>query len=94
MLHGSDAGELEETAPPVPSCSAADPVLYRQFFRNTYNSSVRVILTEFYKRRRAEMIAQASAMPPDDPAYPALVKEIAEISKLLLDLPKTYKVII
>ena len=33
-------------------------------------------------------------MPPDDPAYPALVKEITSISKLLLDLPKTYKVII
>ena len=33
-------------------------------------------------------------MKPDDPAYPALVKEIAEISRLLLDLPKTYKVII
>jgi len=89
-----DAAEVEATAPPVPSCPAADPLIYRKFFRNTYNSSVRVILTEFYKRRRAEMIAQASAMPPDDPAYPALVKEIAEISRLLLDLPKTYKVII
>ena len=53
-----------------------------------------MILTEFYKRKRAEMIQQASAMPPDDPAYPALVKDIASISKLLLDLPKTYKVII
>ena len=86
--------EVEETAPPVPSCPAADPAIYLKFFRNTYNSSVRVILTEFHKRRRAEMIAQASSMMPDDPAYPALVKEIAEISRLLLDLPKQYKVII
>ena len=91
---GDDAGELEKNEPPVPSCPAADPLLYRKFFRNTYNSSVRVILIEFYKRRRAEMIQQASSMKPDDPAYPALVKEIAGISKLLLDLPKTYKVII
>ena len=53
-----------------------------------------MILTEFYKRRRAEMIEQARSMTADDPAYPALVKEIGDISKLLLDLPKTYKVII
>ena len=88
------ADEVEENAPRVPSCPAADPAIYLKFFRNTYNSSVRVILTEFHKRRRAEMIAQASSMTPDDPAYPALVKEIAEISRLLLDLPKQYKVII
>ena len=42
----------------------------------------------------ATILLCMAAMTADDPAYPALVKEIGDISKLLLDLPKTYKVII
>lgn len=84
----------EGTEEPTPSCPAADPCLYDKFRRNTYNSSLRLILDDCYKRKRAALLEQAHAMNQDDPRYAALVREIGDISKALLDLPKLYKVVI
>ena len=78
----------------TPSCPAADPYLYERFCRNTYNSSLRLILADHYKRKRAALVEQAHSLDRDDPRYAELVQEIGDISKLLLALPQKYKVII
>jgi DNA primase len=90
----ADNENEQAQTPAPPSCPAADPYSCEKYFRNTYNSCLQRILTEFYKGERAAKIEQARSVQPDDPAYAALVKEIAGISKLLLDLPKKYKVVI
>jgi DNA primase len=77
-----------------PSCPAADPDLFEKYFRNTYNSSLRLILTDYYTKRRAELVEQARGIPQDDPERAALVKEIGDISAALLKLPKQFRVII
>ena len=87
------AGEAGEIAPP-PSCQAADPDLHKKFFRNTYNSSVRFILTDYYQRRRAELHAKAKALPLDAPERKALFDEIKEISSALIQLPARFRVVI
>ena len=87
------AGEAGEIAPP-PSCQAADPDLHKKFFRNTYNSSVRLILTDYYTRTRAELLAQVKALPSDAPERKALFDEIKDISSALLKLPARFKVVI
>ena len=81
-----------ENPPPQPSCPAADPELFGTFQRNTYNSSMRFILTDHYQRRRAALVEQAKTVARDDPAYAELVKEITELTAALLKLPKTYRV--
>ena len=81
-----------ENPPPVPSCPAADPELFGTFQRNTYNSSMRFILTDHYQRRRAALVEQAKTIARDDPAYAELVKEITELTSALLKLPKAYRV--
>ena len=87
------AGEAGEIAPP-PSCQAADPDLHKKFFRNTYNSSVRFILTDYYQRRRAELHAKAKVLPLDAPERKALFDEIREISSALIQLPARFRVVI
>ncbi len=97
--HAAERAAIEATreegkdAPPA-SCPAADPELSKKFFRNTYNSSVRLILTDYYTRKRAELLAQVKALPPDAPERKALFDEIKEISSALLKLPQKYRVII
>ena len=81
-----------EAPPPQPSCPAADPELFVTFQRNTYNSSLRFILTDCYQRRRAALVEQAKTIPRDDPAYAELVKEITELTAALLKLPQKYRV--
>lgn len=90
ILEAQESNAPEQT----PSCQAADPLLCRKFFRNTYNSSLRLILTDFYRRERAALLEKARTMPQDDPGYAALIREIGEISKLVYDLPQKYKVVI
>ena len=70
------------------------PALYEKFCRNTCNSSLRLILGDYYKRKRAALVEQAHGLDRDDPRYADLVHEIGDISKLLLALPQKYKVII
>ena len=83
-----------QAAPPA-SCPAADPDLCEKFFRNTYNSSLRLILTDYYKRKRAALLEQARSLPEDAPERAALVKEIGDISaKLFKELPARFKVVI
>jgi hypothetical protein len=77
---------------PQPSCPAADPELCETFRKNTYNSSMRFILTDCYQRKRAALVEQAKSVPREDPAYAELVKEITELTTALLKLPKTYRV--
>ena len=77
-----------------PSSPAADPDLYEKFFRNTYNSSLRLILTDYYTRKRAALVEQARGIPEDAPERAALVKEIGAISSELLKLPARFKVVI
>ena len=81
-----------ENPPPQPSCPAADPELFGTFQRNTYNSSLRFILTDCYQRRRAVLVEKAKTIPRDDPAYAELVNEITEITSALLKLPQKYRV--
>ena len=91
ILNGLRDGK--DDAPP--SCPAADPVLCEKFFRNTYNSSLRLILTDYYTRKRAALMEKARALPEDAPERAALVKEISEISSTLFkDLPARFKVVI
>ncbi len=87
------AREEGKDAPPA-SCPAADPELSKKFFRNTYNSSVRLILTDYYQRKRADLLAQIKALAPDAPERAALFKEINDISAALLKLPARFKVVI
>ena len=87
------AQEDGKNAPPA-SCQAADPDLSEKFFRNTYNSSVRFILTDYYQRRRAELHARAKALPQDAPERKALFDEIKAISSALFELPRKYRVVI
>ncbi len=77
-----------------PSSPAADPDLYEKFFRNTYNSSLRLILTDYYTLKRAALVEQARDIPEDTPERAALVKEIGAISAELLKLPARFKVVI
>ena len=77
-----------------PSCPAADPDLCEKFFRNTYNSSLRLILADYYTRTRAALIEQARDLPQDAPERAALVKQIGDISSALLKLPARFKVVI
>ena len=77
-----------------PSCPAADPELCGKFFRNTYNSSLRLILTDYYTRKRAALVEQARGIPEDAPERAALVKQIGDISAELLKLPARFKVVI
>ena len=77
-----------------PSCPAADPELCGKFYGNTYNSSMKLILSEFYKQKRAALIEQARSMPQDDPGYAALIREIGAISAAMLKLPQKFKVVI
>ena len=77
-----------------PSCPAADPDLCEKFFRNTYNSSLRLILADYYTRTRAALIEQARDLPQDAPERAALVKQIGDISSALLKLPVRFKVVI
>ena len=79
---------------PQPSCPAADPELSKRFFRNTYNSSVRLILSDYYTRTRAELLAQVKALPPDAPERAALMDRMKDISSALLKLPARFKVVI
>ena len=81
-----------EAVPPAPSCPAADPELCPAYQRNTYNSCMRFILTDFYQRKRSALVAQAKTVDRDDPAYADLVREITELTSALLNLPKTYKI--
>ena len=90
ILESLGSGQAGES----PSCQAADPALYQKFFRNTYNSSLRLILDDYYKRKRNELLAQAKAMPQDDPGRAELFDRIKDISKSLIDLPKKYRVVI
>ena len=83
-----NAGEVH------PSCPAADPVLCEKFFRNTYNSSMRLILSDYYTRKRAALVEQARGIPEDSPERAALVKQIGDISAELLKLPQKYRVVI
>ena len=87
------AREAGQPVPPA-SCPAADPDLCDKFFRNTYNSSVRLILTDYYTRTRAALLEQVKALPPDAPERAKLFKEIKDISSALLQLPTRFKVVI
>ncbi len=87
------AREEGKDAPPA-SCPAADPELSKKFFRNTYNSSVRLILTDYYTRKRAGLLAQVKTLAPDAPERKALFDEIKELSSTLLKLPARFKVVI
>jgi len=87
------AREAGQPEPPA-SCPAADPDLCDKFFRNTYNSSVRLILTDYYTRTRAALLEQVKALPPDAPDRAKLFKEIKDISSALLQLPQKYRVVI
>ena len=89
-----EAARKEGTPEPQPSCPAADPFLCMKFFRNTYNSSVRLILTDFYTRTRADLLAQVKALPPDAPERAAIMDQIKSISSALLQLPQKYRVVI
>ena len=89
-----DARGRGETDEARPSCPAADPDLCEKFFRNTYNSSLRLILTDYFTRKRAALLEQARALPEDAPERAALVKEIGGISAELLKLPLKYRVVI
>ncbi len=97
--HAAERAAIEATreegkdAPPA-SCPAADPELSKKFFRNTYNSSVRLILTDYYTRKRAGLLAQVKTLAPDAPERAKLFKEIKDISSALLQLPQKYRVII
>ena len=84
----------EGKSAPFPSCPAADPDLCEKFFRNTYNSSVRLILTDYYTRKRAALAERARTVPPDDPERAALLDQFKEISSALLKLPARFKVVI
>ena len=97
--HAAERAAIEaarEAGQPVPSASypAADPELSKRFFRNTYNSSVRLILTDYYTRTRAELLAQVKALPPDAPDRAALMDRMKDISSALLKLPARFKVVI
>ncbi|MBR2962686.1 MAG: DNA primase [Lentisphaeria bacterium] len=97
--HAAERAAIEaarEAGQPVPSasCPAADPELSKKFFRNTYNSSVRLILTDYYTRTRAALLEQVKALPPDAPERKALFDEIKDISSALLKLPARFKVVI
>ena len=83
-----------DSEPPKPSCPAADPELCETFMKNTYNSSMRFILTDFYQRRRAALVEQAKSIAKDDPAYAALVTEITQLTSALLKLPAKYRVMV
>jgi DNA primase len=82
-----------KNAPPA-SCPAADPDLCEKYFRNAYNSSMRLILTDYYTRKRAELVERARTVQPDAPERTALFDEIKAISSALLDLPKRFRVVI
>jgi len=91
ILETRGNGRAEEIRPSGP---AADPELYVRFYSNTYNSSMRLILSDYYKRKRAALIEQARSMPQDDPGYAALVQEIGAISSAMLKLPQKFRVVI
>ena len=91
VLEGRAQGRKDELPAADP---ADDPDLYLRFFCNTYNSCMKLILTEYYKRKRADLIEQARSLNEDDPAYAALLREIADISSALLKLPQKFKVVI
>ena len=77
-----------------PSSPASDPDLFEKYYRNAYNSSLRLILTDYYTKRRAALVEQARDIPQDDPQYAGLLKEISGISAALLKLPKQFRVVI
>ena len=77
-----------------PSCPAADPDLCEKFFRNTYNSSMRLILTDYCTWKRAALLEQVKALAPDAPERAALVRQIGDISAEILKLPQKYRVVI
>ncbi len=79
---------------PQPSCPAADPDFSRKFFRNTYNSSLRLILTDYYTRTRAALLAQLKALPQDAPERTDLMDRFKEVSSALYKLPQKYRVVI
>ncbi len=89
-----EAAWKDGTAAPPASCKAADPDLCVKFFRNTYNSSVRIILADHYQRERTKLLAQLKAIPQDAPERKALFDEIKELSSALLKLPARFKVVI
>ena len=97
--HAAERAAIEaarEAGQPAPnaSCPAADPELSKRFFRNTYNSSVRLILTDYYTRTRADLLEQVKALPPDAPDRAALMDRMKDISSALLKLPARFKVVI
>ncbi|MBP5586496.1 MAG: DNA primase [Lentisphaeria bacterium] len=82
-----------KTAPPA-SCPAADPYSYKKIHGNTYNSSVRMILTDYYTRTRAALLEQLKALPEDAPERAELMARFKEISSALYKLPQKYRVVI
>ena len=82
-----------KTAPPA-SCPAADPYSYKKIHGNTYNSSVRMILTDYYTRTRAALLEQLKALPEDAPERAPLMARFKEISSALYKLPTRFKVVI